>query len=198
HDSFIDDLPHTNPPGFHEEERYQSIKKVLNAGIDVFTAMNIQHLESLKDIIYYITGVEVKETVPDLFVKSGKEIKLIDLPPKDLLKRLKEGKVYVKDMAQETVQKFLKIGNLITLKTLALRVLAEQLDEKLKDYLRKRRFLGHLGFKEKLLVGICASPYATQLVRTTYRLASELGGVEWIVFYVEMENSKNFTQEERN
>jgi len=76
----IDELPHTNPPGFSEEKRYQSIKKVLDAGIDVFTAMNIQHLESLKDIVLQITGVEVRETVPDPFVKSAKEIKLIDLP----------------------------------------------------------------------------------------------------------------------
>ncbi|MGC8852793.1 MAG: histidine kinase [Hydrogenobacter sp.] len=194
----IDELPHTNPPGFSEEKRYQSIKKVLDAGIDVFTAMNIQHLESLKDIVLQITGVEVRETVPDPFVKSAKEIKLIDLPPRDLLKRLKEGKVYVKDMAQEAVNRFFRIGNLIALRTLALRVLAEQLDERLKGYLRQRGFSGPLGLKEKLLVGIYASPYATQLVRATYRLSSELGGVEWIALYVETDRAKNFTEEEKN
>ncbi|MGB9668286.1 MAG: histidine kinase [Hydrogenobacter sp.] len=193
----IDELPHTNPSGFIEEKRYQSIQKVLDADIDVFTAMNIQHLESLKDLVYQITGVEVREMVPDPFVKSAKEIKLIDLPPKDLLKRLKEGQVYVKDTAQEAVNKFFRIGNLIALRALALRVLAEQLDERLKDYLKKRGFSGPLGFKEKLLVGIYASPYATQLIRATYRLASELGGVEWVALYVETEESENFTQEEK-
>ncbi|MGB9667983.1 MAG: histidine kinase [Thermosulfidibacteraceae bacterium] len=193
----IDELPHTNPPGFPEEKRYQSIKKILEAGIDVYTAMNIQHLESLKDIIYEITGVDVKETVPDPFVKSAKEMKLIDLPPKDLLKRLKEGKVYVKDMAEEARNRFFKVGNLIALRTLSLKILAEQLDERLKEYLRRRGITAPLGFSEKLLVGVYASPFAAQLIRATYRLASELGGVEWIALYVETEDSKNFTDKEK-
>jgi len=101
-------------------------------------------------------------------------------------------------MAQEAVNRFFRIGNLIALRTLALRVLAEQLDERFKGYLRQRGFLGPLGLKEKLLVGIYASPYATQLVRATYRLSSELGGVEWIALYVETDRAKNFTEEEKN
>ncbi|MGC8966555.1 MAG: histidine kinase [Caldimicrobium sp.] len=193
----IDELPHTNPPGFPEEKRYQSINKVLDAGIDVYTAMNIQHLESLKDIIYQITGVDVKETVPDPFVKSAKEIKLIDLPPKELLKRLKEGKVFVKDMAEEAIVRFFRISNLIALRTLALKVLAEQLDERLKKYLRRRGISGPLGLKEKLLVGIYASPHAAGLIRATYRLASELGGVEWVALYVETEEASNFSEQEK-
>ena len=193
----IDELPHTNPPGFPEEKRYQSIKRVLQAGIDVFTAMNVQHLESLKDLIYQITGVEVKESVPDPFIKEAKEIKLIDLPPEELLSRLSEGKVYVKDMAEEARRRFFKIGNLIALRTLALRVVADQLDQKLKNYLRRRGITTPLGFKDKILVGIYASPYATHLVRATYRLASELGGVEWVALFVETEKTKEFTEEEK-
>ncbi|MGC8964595.1 MAG: histidine kinase [Brevinematia bacterium] len=194
----IDELPHTNPPGFPESKRYQSIKRVLDADIDVFTAMNVQHLESLKDRVFDITGVDVRETVPDPFVKCAMEIKLIDLPPKDLIKRLIEGKVYVKEMAQEAVQKFFRIGNLIALRALALKILAEQLDEKFKDYLRKNGFSEPLGLRDKLLVGIYASPYAAQHVRATYRLASELGGVEWIALYVETDRAKDFTPEEKN
>lgn len=193
----IDELPHTNPPGFSEEKRYQSIKRVLQAGIDVFTAMNVQHLESLKDLIYQITGVEVRESVPDPFIKDAKEIKLIDLPPEELLVRLSEGKVYVKDMAEEARRRFFKIGNLIALRTLALRVVADQLDQKLKNYLRRRGITTPLGLKEKILVGVYASPYASQLVRATYRIASELGGVEWIALFVETEKSKDFTEEEK-
>ncbi|MEZ0361977.1 MAG: histidine kinase [Hydrogenobacter sp.] len=193
----IDELPHTNPPGFPEEKRYQSIQRVLKAGIDVCTAMNVQHLESLKDIVYQICGVEVKETIPDPFIKGAKEIKLIDLPPEELLKRLREGKVYVRDMAEEAIKRFFKLSNLIALRTLALRVLADQLDQTLKEYLRKRGVSGPLGLKEKILVGIYASPYASHLVRKTYGLASELGGVEWVALYVETEKAKSFTEEEK-
>lgn len=194
----IDELPHTNPPGFPEEKRYLSIKKVLEEGIDVYTAMNVQHIESFKDLVYQITGVEVYETVPDPFVKSAKEIKLIDLPPEDLLRRLTEGKVYVKDMAEEAIRRFFRVGNLIALRTLALRVVADQLDQKLKEYFRRRGVSGPLGFKEKILVGVYASPYALQNVRATYRLASELGGVEWIALFVETDRRvEDFTEEER-
>ncbi|MCL5032166.1 MAG: DUF4118 domain-containing protein [Thermotogae bacterium] len=191
----IDELAHSNAPGSKNVKRYQDIEEILNYGIDVYTAMNVQHLESLKDVVFQITNVKVHETVPDKFVMEANEIKLVDLPPEELLKRLQDGKVYVKDMAQQAVHKFFRPGNLLALRQLTLRVLADNVDEKMRDYMTAHAIAGPWVTKERVLVGIFASPYAEKLVRATYRLANELGA-EWIALHVETEKNKDFSTQE--
>ncbi|MGE5892943.1 MAG: sensor histidine kinase KdpD, partial [bacterium] len=126
----VDELAHTDAPGLRNAKRYQDIEEILNAGIDVYTTMNVQHIESLNDIIHQITDIRVHETVPDTAFEAADEIKLVDLPPEELLKRLHEGKVYVKDMARSAVKKFFRPGNLLALRQLALRTVAGSVDEK--------------------------------------------------------------------
>ncbi|BBJ28480.1 DUF4118 domain-containing protein [Athalassotoga saccharophila] len=191
----IDELAHTNAPGSKNMKRYQDIEEILNYGIDVYTAMNVQHLESLKDVVFQITNIRVHETVPDKFVMEANEIKLVDLPPEELLKRLRDGKVYVKDMAEQAVHKFFRPGNLLALRQLALRVLADNVDEKMRNYMKAHAIAGPWVTKERVLVGIFASPYAEKLVRATYRLANELGA-EWIALHVETGKNKDFSAQE--
>jgi two-component system sensor histidine kinase KdpD len=192
----IDELPHTNPPNFFHTKRYQDIEDVLNAGIDVYTAMNIQHIESLNDLMYQITGISIKETVPDKFIEQAKGIKLVDLTPEELLKRLKEGKVYVKNLAQSAIKKFFRSGNLLALRQIALRVVADNVDEKMKSYMKQHAIAGPWAIKEKILVGIFASPYADQLIRATYRFATEIEA-QWVAVHVETQKNKDFTEDEK-
>ncbi len=191
----IDELPHSNPSRFRNKKRYQDVEEVLNAGIDVWTAMNIQHMESLKDIVYQITGVRITETVPDEFVKNADEIKLIDLPPEELLERLKAGKVYVPDLAQEAIKKYFRPGNIIALREISMRIAADKLNQKLNTYMREHAIAGPWSVKEKLLVGVYASPFAEHLVRAAYRIAHEIDA-DWTALYVETEKHAYLTLEE--
>jgi len=191
----IDELPHSNPPMFRNKKRYQDIEEVLNAGIDVWTAMNVQHMESISDIVYQITGVRVRETVPDEFVKNADEIKLIDLPPEELIKRLKEGKVYVPDLAQEAIKRYFRPGNIMALRELSMRIAADKLNKKLNTYMKEHAIAGPWAIKERIVVGIYASPFAEHLVRATYRVANEIDA-DWIAIYVETEKHAYFTDKE--
>ncbi len=193
----IDELAHSNPSTFKHSKRYQDIEELLNAGIDVYTALNIQHIESLNDLVYQIIGTTIKETVPDKFIEQAQEIKLIDLTPEELLKRLKEGKVYVKDMAQTAVKKYFRSGNLLALRQIALRIAADRVDEKMKQYMKQHAIAGPWAIKEKILVGVFASPYADQLIRATYRFANEIDA-QWIALHVETERNKQFTEAEKD
>ncbi len=192
----IDELFHTNPPGFIHPKRYQDIEDILNRNISVYTAMNIQHIESLNDLIYQITGIVIQETVPDSFIQQAKEIKLVDLTPEELLKRLKEGKVYVKNMAESAVKKYFRLGNLLALRQIALRVAADSVDEKMKNYMKHHAIAGPWAVKEKILVGVFASPYADQLIRAAYRLASEIDA-SWVAVHVETQKNAEFTENEK-
>jgi len=192
----IDELAHSNPPTFKHAKRYQDIEELLNAGIDVYTALNVQHIESLNDLVYQITGITVKETVPDKFIEQAQEIKLIDLTPEELLKRLKEGKVYIKDMAQIAVKKYFRLGNLLALRQIALRIVADRVDKKMSQYMKQHAIAGPWAIKEKILVGVFASPYADQLIRATYRFANEIDA-QWIALHVETERNKQFTEAEK-
>jgi two-component system sensor histidine kinase KdpD len=192
----VDELAHTDAPGLRNEKRYQDVEEILNAGIDVYTTMNVQHMESLNDIIYQITNIRVSETVPDTVTDAADEIKLVDLPPEELIKRLHEGKVYVKDMAKSAVHKFFRPGNLLALRQLALRAVAGSVDEKMRSYMQAHAIAGPWPAKERVLAGIFASPYAEKLVRTSFRLASELDA-EWIAFYVETERHKALPVKEK-
>ncbi|ACG57407.1 Osmosensitive K channel His kinase sensor [Hydrogenobaculum sp. Y04AAS1] len=191
----IDELPHTNPPMFRNKKRYQDIEEVLNAGIDVWTAMNVQHMESISDIVYQITGVRVRETIPDEFVKNADEIKLIDLPPEELIQRLKEGKVYVPDLAQEAIKRYFRPGNIMALRELSMRIAADKLNKKLNTYMKEHAIAGPWAIKERIVVGIYASPFAEHLVRATYRVANEIDA-EWIAIYVETEKHAYLTDKE--
>jgi two-component system sensor histidine kinase KdpD len=132
----IDELAHTNAPESRHKKRWQDVQELLDIGISVYTTVNVQHLESLNDIVQQITGVIVRETFPDSFLDQADEIELIDLPPTDLLQRLKEGKVYIPEQAEKAMKNFFRKGNLIALRELALRRTAEQVEEEMESYRR--------------------------------------------------------------
>jgi two-component system sensor histidine kinase KdpD len=180
----VDELAHTNAPNSRHAKRYQDAEELLNAGIDVYSTLNVQHLESLNDVVFRITGVRVSETIPDTFFQLANEIKLVDLPFEELLKRLKEGKVYAKDMAENAVKNFFQPGNLLALREMSLRLVAGSVDEKMLQYMRANAIGGPWSATERILVGVLASPYAEQLVRSAFRLASEMNA-EWVALYVE-------------
>ncbi len=180
----VDELAHTNAPNSRHAKRYQDAEELLNAGIDVYSTLNVQHLESLNDIVFRITEVRVSETIPDTFFQLADEIKLVDIPFEELLKRLKEGKVYAKDMAETAVKRFFKPGNLLALREMSLRLVAGSVDEKMLQYMRVHAIAGPWSATERILVGVLASPYAEQLIRSAFRIASELN-IEWVAIYVE-------------
>ncbi|MFZ2071683.1 MAG: DUF4118 domain-containing protein [Halobacteriota archaeon] len=191
----VDELAHTNAPNSRHNKRYQDVEELLNAGIDVYTTLNVQHLESLNDIVFRITGVHVQETIPDTVIRLTDKIKLVDLPPEELLKRLKEGKVYTKDMAENAVKRFFKSGNLLALREMSLRLVAGSVDEKMLRYMRAHAIGGPWPATERVLVGVLASPYAEQLVRSAFRIASEMNA-EWIALYVETVKHAQLSDEE--
>ena len=192
----VDESAHTNAPNSRHAKRYQDVEELLNAGIDVYTTLNVQHLESLNDTVFRITGIRVSETIPDTFVQLADEIKLLDLPFEELLKRLKDGKVYTKDMAENAVKNFFKPGNLLALREMSLRLVAGSVDEKMLQYMKAHAIAGPWSATERILVGVLASPYAEQLVRSAFRLASEMDA-EWIALYVETVKHAQVSDKER-
>src|SRR5262249_15429974 len=153
---------------------------LLDAGITVYTALNVQHVESLNDLVAKITGVIVRETVPDSVLERADEIELVDLPPDDLLQRLEEGKVYVPEQAREAVHNFFRKGNLIALRELALRRTAERVDAQMQAYMRDHAIEKTWPVAERILVCVGPSPFSPRLVRAGRRLADRLGA-KWIV-----------------
>ncbi|MCX6027791.1 MAG: sensor histidine kinase KdpD [Chloroflexi bacterium] len=180
----VDELAHTNAPGSRHPKRYLDVEELLAAGIDVYTTMNVQHLESLNDVVAQITGVTVREKVPDSVLDEASAIEVVDLPPPELLQRLKEGKVYIPDQAARAIQQFFRMGNLTALRELALRRTAERVDEQMRAYMETRAIPGPWPAGERLLVCISSSPLSERLVRTARRLADELKA-EWYAVYVE-------------
>jgi two-component system sensor histidine kinase KdpD len=192
----VDELAHTNAPASRHAKRYQDVEELLNAGIDVYTTVNVQHLESLNDVIFQIMGLRVRETLPDTVIQSADEIKLIDLPPEELLKRLSEGKVYTKGIVGIAVENFFRPGNLLALREMALRVVAGSVDSRMLQYMKAHAIAGPWPVQERVVVGVFASPYADKLVRAAFRLATELRA-EWIAFHVETERNQSFTPREK-
>jgi two-component system sensor histidine kinase KdpD len=180
----VDELAHTNAPGSRHAKRWQDIAELVAAGIEVYTTCNVQHLESLNDIVARITSVQVRETVPDAVLDEADEVELIDLPPDDLIQRLKEGKVYVPDQADRAVRKFFRKGNLIALRELALRTTAARVDVQMDVYRRDHAIPTPWPISERILVCVSPSPFATRVVRAARRMAAGLRA-EWIVAYVE-------------
>ena len=158
--------------------------ELLDAGITVYTTLNVQHVESLNDVVAKITGVIVRETIPDSVLERADEIELVDLPPDELLRRLEEGKVYLPQQAQEAIRNFFRKGNLIALRELALRRTAERVDAQMQAYMRDHAVVKTWPVTERILVCVSPSPLAAQLVRASRRLATRLGA-QWIVAYVE-------------
>ena len=180
----VDELAHSNVKGSRHSKRYQDVEEILNAGIDVFTTLNVQHVESLIDVVYQSSGVKVQETVPDKILEMADEVQLVDLTLEKLQERLKEGKVYIPDKARQAMQRFFRKGNLLVLRELALKYTAKHVDEDVRDYIEKNSVLGPLPIGSRILVGITANPTSEKLVRFTNRLAVDLEA-EWYAVYVE-------------
>jgi two-component system, OmpR family, sensor histidine kinase KdpD len=180
----VDELAHTNAEGSRHPKRWQDVEELLDAGIDVFTTMNVQHVESLNDVVAKVTGVRVRETVPDSVLANAHEIKLVDLPPDDLLERLRDGKVYVPAQAQRAIENFFKKGNLIALRELALRHTAERVDAQMREYRQAQGIEQTWAVTEQLLVAVSPSPYSARLIRAARRMAASLHA-RWYAVYVE-------------
>jgi two-component system sensor histidine kinase KdpD len=192
----VDELAHSNVPGSRHEKRWQDVEELLAAGIDVYTTVSIQHFESLNDVVAQITGITVRETLPDRLLDIAFEIKLIDLPPEDLLQRLQEGKIYIPDQAAKAIEKFFRPGNLMALRELSLRRTAARVDDQMRAYMETQSIAGPWPTAERLLVCVSGSPYSEQLIRATRRLAEELKA-PWHTVYIETPGSDRQTRENR-
>lgn len=192
----VDELAHSNAPGSRHEKRWQDVEEILSAGIDVYTTVNIQHFESLNDVVAQITGITVRETVPDRLLDLAFEIKLIDIPPEDLIQRLHEGKVYIPDQAATAIEKFFRPGNLMALRELSLRRTAARVDDQMRAYMETQSIVGPWPTAERLLVCVSGSPYSEKLIRATCRLAEELKA-QWFTVYIETPGSGRHMRENR-
>ena len=180
----MDELAHSNAPGSRHPKRWQDIDELLEAGIDVFTTVNVQHLESLNDVVSGVTGIQVRETVPDPFFDAADEVVLVDLPPDDLRQRLNEGKVYLAGQAERAIENFFRKGNLIALRELALRRTAERVDDQMRAWRDGQGQEKVWHTQDAILLCIGHHAGSEKLVRTAARLAARLGSV-WHAVYVE-------------
>ncbi|MBT9373307.1 sensor histidine kinase KdpD [Rhizobium sp. CSW-27] len=189
----VDELAFSNPEGSRHPKRHQDIAELIEAGINVWTALNIQHLESLADLVADITGVSVRERVPDTVLSRADEVLLVDLPPSELLERLKEGKVYLPDNAARATDRFFRLGNLTALRELALRRTADRVDDQMVDYLRQNAIEGPWAAGERLLVCVGPDELSEKVVRAASRLASGLNAA-WIVVSIERADQATATR----
>jgi two-component system, OmpR family, sensor histidine kinase KdpD len=192
----LDELAHTNAPGSRHAKRWQDAVELLEAGVNVYTTLNVQHLESLNDLVNQVTGVVVRETVPDRLLDDAEEVEFVDLPAEDLLKRLAEGKVYMKDRAAQAVKGFFRRGNLLALRELALRRTAERVDADVRDYRRDHAIEETWPVAERILVCVRPNPDSDRLVRAARRMAARLRA-EWIVVSVESAAQPSLSAAER-
>jgi two-component system sensor histidine kinase KdpD len=195
--ALVDELAHTNAPGSRHPKRYLDVEELLSHGIDVYTAVNIQHIESLNDVVAQITHVRVRETVPDSIFDRADAIELIDLTPDDLIQRLKEGKVYVPKQAERALQHYFSPGNLTALRELALRRTAERVDEQLLTHMQANAIPGPWAAGERILVCVSEDPRAAGLVRYTKRLSDRLHA-PWTAISIETRRSLQLTDEQRD
>jgi len=184
--ALVDELAHTNAPGSRHARRFQDVLELLDAGIDVYTTVNVQHLESLADTVREITGITIGETVPDSVIDLADEVVLVDLAPDELLKRLSEGKVYGVERAGVAIQNFFRPGNLTALRELSLRMVAERVNRDLRDYQQVHHIREAWKTQYRLMVAVYASPYSEILIRWTRRMAAGLDA-QWFGAYVESE-----------
>jgi len=186
--ALVDELAHTNAPGSRHPKRYMDVEELLAAGIDVYTTLNIQHVESLNDVVARITRIRVRETVPDSVIDRADDIELIDLTPQDLIQRLQDGKVYVPQQAERAVRHYFQPGNLTALRELALRRTAQRVDDQMVDYMRSHAIQGPWAAGERVLVCIEGGPRAGTIVRHAKRLADQFRA-PWTAISVETPRS---------
>ncbi|MBN8620090.1 MAG: two-component sensor histidine kinase, partial [Anaerolineae bacterium] len=180
----VDELAHTNVPGVRHVKRFQDVQELLEAGIDVWTTVNVQHFESRADAVRQITGITVHETVPDSILDLANEIELVDLSPEELRKRLSEGKVYTTERIETAAQNFFRVGNLTALREMALRLTAERVDHQLQDYMQVKQIAGPWKSGERLMCAVGPSPFSERLIRWTRRMAYNLEA-PWLAVYIE-------------
>ncbi|MDR2212546.1 MAG: sensor histidine kinase KdpD [Pseudomonadales bacterium] len=187
--ALVDELAHRNAPGSRHERRWQDVEELLDAGIDVYTTVNIQHLESLNDVIYQITGIRVTETVPDSIFDRLRDIRLVDLPARELIERLKDGKVYLPEQAAQALQAFFSPSNITALRELAMQKVAEHVDADLRETLAARGLTG-VSIQPHVLIAIDGRGQSDYVVRAGARIAERRGG-RWSVVTVDTGRSAN-------
>src|SRR4030088_2037653 len=190
----VDELAHTNAPGSRHPKRYQDVLELLDAGIDVYTTLNVQHVASRSDVVRQISGVSIHETVPDSVLDLADEIVLVDLTPEQLRIRLAAGKVYLGEKADWAAKNFFRESNLTALREMALRLVAEHVDRDLRDIMSEEKIVGPWKSSDRLLVAVSASPYSERLIRYTRRLAASMEA-SWIV--ANIERPRALSQEEQ-
>ena len=193
----VDELAHTNIPGFRHVHRYQDVQELLAAGINVYTTISIQHLETLNDIVSQITGMTVRETIPDHILEQSAQIQLVDIRPEELLQRLKDGKVHVPEQDEEAVFRFFRPGNINALRELALRYTARRVDRQIESYMRVHGIAGPWPTGERVLVCISASPFSAQLIRIARRMSEGLQS-EWMAVYIDTPRRFPIREEEKD
>ncbi len=178
----VDELAHTNVPGTRHEKRWQSVEEILDAGINVISTVNVQHFESLNDTVTQVTGVCVRETLPDHILDEAYEVVLVDVTPEALLNRLKRGVIYEPEKVPQAMANFFRRGNLVALREMSLRKTAEEVDEELTEFIEGHDVDKTWGVQERILVAATPSPMGPRLVRRGYRLAKRMDGRFWTVF----------------
>lgn len=191
----VDELAHTNAPGSRHPKRYQDVEELLGAGIDVYSTINIQHVESLNDVVASFTRVRVRETVPDSILENA-EIEVVDIPPDELIERLRDGKVYIPQEATRALTHFFSKSNLTALRELALRRAAQAVDAQMLDHVRSHALAGSFAVGERIVVAVSELPVAAELVRAGKRLADALRA-PWSAVYIETRRSQGMTDEDR-
>jgi two-component system sensor histidine kinase KdpD len=195
--ALVDELAHSNAPGSRHLKRFQDVEDLLAAGLDVYATLNIQHIESLNDVVARITRIRVRETVPDSVIDRADEIEIIDITPEELIKRLKEGKVYVREAAERAVRHYFQPGNITALRELALRRTAERVDEQMVDYMRAHAIQGPWAAGERVLVCVNERPNAEGAVRYAKRVADRLRA-PWQAVYIEGPRHARLSEAERD
>lgn len=191
----IDELAHTNAPTSRHNKRYLDVLEILDKGISVFTTVNVQHLESRADTVAQISGIVVRETVPDSILEAADEIELVDISPEELIQRLKEGKVYKGDQSKKALENFFKKGNLTALREMSLRLTADRVDKQLRDYMQEQRIPGPWKSGQRILIAIRPGPFSAHLIKWARSIAYTMEAT-WIVLYVE--KAGGISQEEKS
>ncbi|MGB8278472.1 MAG: sensor histidine kinase KdpD [Methylovirgula sp.] len=192
----VDELAHTNAPGCRHPKRYLDVEELLSAGIDVYTTLNIQHLESLNDVVAKITRIWVRETVPDSIIDRADDVEVVDLTPEDLVQRLREGKVYMPQQAERAIRNYFHPGNLTALRELALRRTAQRVDEQMVSYMRAHAIPGPWAAGERVLVCVNENPASLAVVRSARRLADRLRA-PWMAIHIETSHTLRLSEAER-
>jgi two-component system sensor histidine kinase KdpD len=192
----VDELAHSNAAGSRHPKRYQDVEELLDSGIDVYTTMNVQHFESLNDALEKITGIRMQETLPDTFLDRADEVQVVDIPLEELFERLKEGKVYIPKQAERAMENFFQRGNLVALRELMLTHVARKIDTELLNYMRAKAIAGPWPAGERVMVCIAPGPYAKQLLRKGYKIATD-ARAEWYAVYISTPSLKEMSNQDK-